>query len=35
LFLEIPQVYKSGYAALAVSTVLTAGMWFKLLLVHS
>jgi succinate dehydrogenase / fumarate reductase cytochrome b subunit len=29
--LENPQVYKSGYLALAVSVVLTLGLWCKLL----
>jgi len=34
LFLEIKQAYKTGYTALAVSTVLTLGLWFKLLWVQ-
>jgi succinate dehydrogenase / fumarate reductase, cytochrome b subunit len=32
--LDIKQVYKTGYIALAVSTVLTAGIWYKLLWVQ-
>jgi len=31
LFLDIKQVYKSGYAALAISTLLTVGIWYELL----
>jgi succinate dehydrogenase / fumarate reductase cytochrome b subunit len=31
LFLDIRQVYKTGYIAVAVSVVLTLGIWFKLL----
>ena len=32
--LDIKQVYKSGYIALIVSTILTIGVWYKLLLVQ-
>lgn len=35
LFLEIKQVYRTGYVALAASVVLTAGFWFKLILVRA
>ena len=35
LFLEIKQAYKTGYVALAVSVILTLGLWCKLLWVHT
>lgn len=35
LFLDIKDAYKTGYTALAISTLLTVGLWFKLLLVHA
>lgn len=33
LFLDIKDAYKTGYGALAISTLLTAGLWLKLVLV--
>lgn len=34
LFLDIKDAYRTGYAALAISALLTVGIWFKLLLVQ-
>jgi len=34
LFLDIKDVYKTGYVALAASVVLTIGIWIKMLLVQ-
>lgn len=33
LFLEIKDVYKTGYIALAISTIITIALWCKLLLI--